>query len=88
MKNIIHRDLKPHNLLLMSQNDSLMELKVADFGFARAMHSMDMAETLCGSPLYMVGIGIQSFNRYFYRHRKFSDTKSMMLRRICGQLEP
>ncbi|KAG8689038.1 Serine/threonine-protein kinase [Ceratobasidium sp. 423] len=28
-------------------------LKVGDFGFARALPNGDMAETLCGSPLYM-----------------------------------
>lgn len=28
-------------------------LKIADFGFARFLPSTSMAETLCGSPLYM-----------------------------------
>ena len=28
-------------------------LKVADFGFARQMNPLDMADTMCGSPLYM-----------------------------------
>ncbi|KGG52552.1 serine/threonine-protein kinase 12, partial [Mitosporidium daphniae] len=28
-------------------------LKVADFGFARHMNPLDMADTMCGSPLYM-----------------------------------
>lgn len=28
-------------------------LKIADFGFARALGPQLMAETLCGSPLYM-----------------------------------
>jgi serine/threonine-protein kinase ULK/ATG1 len=32
---------------------SLPVLKLADFGFARVLPSMAMAETLCGSPLYM-----------------------------------
>lgn len=32
---------------------SLPMLKIADFGFARHLPSMSMAETLCGSPLYM-----------------------------------
>ncbi|KAL4583543.1 hypothetical protein LXL04_008120 [Taraxacum kok-saghyz] len=44
---IIHRDLKPRNLLLSSNEDS-STLKIADFGFLRGL-----AETLCGSPLYM-----------------------------------
>lgn len=33
--------------------DSLPMLKIADFGFARHLPSTSMAETLCGSPLYM-----------------------------------
>ncbi|EGO26925.1 hypothetical protein SERLADRAFT_343729, partial [Serpula lacrymans var. lacrymans S7.9] len=28
-------------------------LKIADFGFARSLPNAMMAETLCGSPLYM-----------------------------------
>ncbi|CAN6471615.1 unnamed protein product [Victoria cruziana] len=50
--NIIHRDLKPQNLLL-SSNDDHAVLKIADFGFARPLQPRDLAETLCGSPLYM-----------------------------------
>lgn len=33
--------------------ESLPMLKVADFGFARFLPSTSLAETLCGSPLYM-----------------------------------
>ncbi|XP_074271344.1 serine/threonine-protein kinase ATG1c isoform X2 [Silene latifolia] len=50
--NLIHRDLKPQNLLL-STNDSSSDLKIADFGFARSLQPRGLAETLCGSPLYM-----------------------------------
>ena len=55
-QNIIHRDLKPHNLLLVRpyKEDEEVILKVADFGFARSMLPSDLAQTLCGSPLYMV----------------------------------
>ncbi|KAD3068378.1 hypothetical protein R6Q59_017773 [Mikania micrantha] len=49
---IIHRDLKPQNLLL-STNDDSSTLKIADFGFARSLQPRNLAETLCGSPLYM-----------------------------------
>lgn len=31
-----------------------MFLYIADFGFARYLHSNMMAATLCGSPMYMV----------------------------------
>ncbi|KAG0010988.1 Serine/threonine-protein kinase, partial [Entomortierella chlamydospora] len=59
-KNLIHRDLKPQNLLLHPPSNSkegsgygLPVLKVADFGFARSLPRLSLAETLCGSPLYM-----------------------------------
>ncbi|KAF6161111.1 hypothetical protein GIB67_007752 [Kingdonia uniflora] len=50
--NIVHRDLKPQNLLLTT-NDKHCVLKIADFGFARSLQPRGLAETLCGSPLYM-----------------------------------
>jgi len=45
--NIIHRDLKPKNILI--SNDII---KLADFGFATDK-TIDMHNTVCGSPLYM-----------------------------------
>lgn len=50
--NLIHRDLKPQNLLLSTNADNSV-LKIADFGFARSLQPRNLAETLCGSPLYM-----------------------------------
>jgi serine/threonine-protein kinase ULK/ATG1 len=61
---IVHRDLKPHNLLLCpaprgggdagGERAALPTLKIADFGFARALGpGAGLADTLCGSPLYM-----------------------------------
>ncbi|XP_060251470.1 serine/threonine-protein kinase ULK2 isoform X9 [Ovis aries] len=57
-KGIIHRDLKPQNILLSYANRrkssvSGVRIKIADFGFARYLHSNMMAATLCGSPMYM-----------------------------------
>ncbi|GAA5961702.1 hypothetical protein JCM21900_000638 [Sporobolomyces salmonicolor] len=61
-QNVIHRDIKPQNLLLQpafaadlaaGHPPGIPVLKVADFGFARWLPSQSMAETLCGSPLYM-----------------------------------
>nr|QBK87279.1 MAG: putative serine/threonine protein kinase [Marseillevirus LCMAC201] len=49
-RNIIHRDLKPQNILLTSDQQTI---KVTDFNFARELYDNDLAQTLCGSPLYM-----------------------------------
>lgn len=57
--NIVHRDLKPQNILLNYKIDKAIatsndiQLKIADFGFARFLQDGVMAATLCGSPLYM-----------------------------------
>ncbi|GLJ55411.1 hypothetical protein SUGI_1189660 [Cryptomeria japonica] len=60
--NLIHRDLKPQNLLL-STSDRNAVLKIADFGFARTLQPQGLAETLCGSPLYMAP-EIMQFQKY------------------------
>mmetsp|Transcript_19842 Transcript_19842/g.36800 ORF Transcript_19842/g.36800 Transcript_19842/m.36800 type:complete len:626 (+) Transcript_19842:1-1878(+) len=51
-KSLIHRDLKPQNLLLTERGPK-GRLKIADFGFAMHLEASAMAETMCGSPLYM-----------------------------------
>ena len=48
----LQRDLKPHNLLLSDASPQAV-LKIADFGFARHLQPHGLADTLCGSPLYM-----------------------------------
>ncbi|KAJ7050177.1 kinase-like protein [Mycena amicta] len=61
-RHLVHRDIKPQNLLLNPAPPEELArghpigvpiLKVADFGFARSLPNAMMAETLCGSPLYM-----------------------------------
>ena len=51
-REIVHRDLKPQNIMMRGQWPNL-SLKIADFGFARFLHQNDLAETICGSPIYM-----------------------------------
>lgn len=58
-KHLIHRDLKPQNLLV-STNEVTPVLKIGDFGFARSLTPQDLADTLCGSPLYMAPEIIQN----------------------------
>ncbi|XVE73609.1 hypothetical protein DITRI_Ditri11bG0132600 [Diplodiscus trichospermus] len=58
-KHLIHRDLKPQNLLL-STKAATPQLKIGDFGFARSLTPQDLADTLCGSPLYMAPEIIQN----------------------------
>lgn len=64
------RDLKPQNLLL-SDSSSTPLLKIADFGFARSLAPQGLAETLCGSPLYMAPEILQ-FHKYDAKVRKRS----------------
>ncbi|CAI8607772.1 unnamed protein product [Vicia faba] len=58
-KNLIHRDLKPQNLLLETTSATPL-MKIGDFGFARSLTPLQLADTLCGSPYYMAPEIIQS----------------------------
>ena len=42
-----------NSLIPIAGVESLPMLKIADFGFARSLPATSLAETLCGSPLYM-----------------------------------
>ena len=59
---IYFENVKPDPMPYLAGDDSLIPicgvpslpmLKIADFGFARSLPSTSLAETLCGSPLYM-----------------------------------
>mmetsp|Transcript_1862 Transcript_1862/g.2094 ORF Transcript_1862/g.2094 Transcript_1862/m.2094 type:complete len:353 (+) Transcript_1862:148-1206(+) len=50
--NVAHRDLKPENLLLTSKSDD-MDIKLADFGFAKKVSSSHCLLTQCGTPGYV-----------------------------------
>lgn len=51
-RNITHRDLKPDNLLLDTK-ENLFGIKVADFGFATKVQSMELLKTKLGTLNYM-----------------------------------
>ena len=45
---IMHRDLKLENLML----DINGYVKIIDFGLAKKLNPQDVANTVCGTPLY------------------------------------
>ncbi|KAG8960709.1 hypothetical protein FRC03_006253 [Tulasnella sp. 419] len=48
-KNITHRDLKPENILLSMDGN----IKLADFGLAKAVDNGTFLKTMCGTPSYL-----------------------------------
>lgn len=50
---IVHRDLKLENILLSSTDISNLDIKIADFGFAKKIKPGEKEELQCGTPLYM-----------------------------------
>ena len=52
-RNLNIMEASQDSLIPMSGIVSLPMLKLADFGFARVLPSTSLADTLCGSPLYM-----------------------------------
>ncbi|OCH89071.1 Pkinase-domain-containing protein [Obba rivulosa] len=66
-KGIAHRDLKPANILLT--RDAPPQIRVADFGLAKAVSSVTYLATLCGTPGYMAPeVEIQHHSRGAYDH--------------------
>ena len=51
-RNIIHRDLKPENLLLRSE-DNNYDILIADFGLSKLLEFDEVAQTTCGTPIYI-----------------------------------
>ncbi|ELW62585.1 Serine/threonine-protein kinase ULK2 [Tupaia chinensis] len=89
-KGIIHRDLKPQNILLSytsrrKSSISGIRIKIADFGFARYLHSNMMAATLCGSPMYMAN-SPQDLRMFYEKNRSLMPNlpcPSARVRRRC-----
>jgi serine/threonine-protein kinase ULK2 len=83
MSDAVQRDLKPGNILLASQGAHVC-VKIADFGFARALEPARLANTLCGSPLYMAP-EVLSENAYDSRSDLWS-VGVMMYEMLVGQV--
>ena len=49
---IIHRDIKPGNILLMLENESVVQVKLSDFGFAASTDELSATQGACGSAEY------------------------------------
>ena len=55
-RGIVHRDLKPENLVMMPISDGTLQVKVLDFGIARALEGgtkLTKTGMICGTPSYM-----------------------------------
>ncbi len=55
-RGIVHRDLKPENLIMMPISDGTLQVKVLDFGIARALEGgtqLTKTGMVCGTPSYM-----------------------------------
>src|SRR5262249_54341075 len=57
-KEVIHRDLKPSNIMVVKDKDGVEQVKIVDFGFAKALsieESMKLTKTgdIFGSPAFM-----------------------------------
>ncbi len=55
-RGVIHRDLKPDNLLVVPISDGTIQIKVLDFGIARALEGnaqLTATGMVCGTPQYM-----------------------------------
>jgi len=50
-RNIVHRDLKPENILCVD-HESDVDVKITDFGLAKAVNGEDGLKTFCGTPQY------------------------------------
>ncbi|KAI1213078.1 Serine/threonine-protein kinase ATG1 [Annulohypoxylon truncatum] len=93
LPSVLHREMdKDRHPILSASHDSLIPavglrslpmLKLADFGFARVLPSTSLAETLCGSPLYMAP-EILRYERYDAKADLWS-VGTVAYEMICGK---
>ncbi|KAF2196757.1 Serine/threonine-protein kinase atg1 [Delitschia confertaspora ATCC 74209] len=72
-----------HSLIPATGIESLPMLKIADFGFARILPTTSLAETLCGSPLYMAP-EILRYEKYDAKADLWS-VGTVLYEMVCGR---
>jgi calcium/calmodulin-dependent protein kinase I len=50
---IAHRDLKPENLLIASNGQDSLDIKLSDFGLSKIFNENSVLKTQCGTPAYV-----------------------------------
>lgn len=63
-RRVAHRDLNPENILLVSDEDARLIIKVADFGFSKKCTGINALRTLCGTPGYMAPEVLELYPAY------------------------
>jgi len=52
-KYIVHRDLKLANILLNSNEEGVLDIRIADFGLAKKLKPGQFISEKCGTPTYI-----------------------------------
>ncbi len=82
-KYIVHRDIKLSNILLNSNNEGNMDIRVADFGLAIKTKPGEYLSSKCGTPSY-IAPEILRGNEYSFKADIFS-IGSIMYNLISGR---
>jgi len=61
---VAHRDLKPENLVLISDEDSRLFVKICDFGFAKRCAQLNSCRTLCGTSGFLAPEILERYPSY------------------------